>query len=125
VTPIFKKGDRHKPVNYRPVSLTGVCWKLLKHMVCSIIHAHLDRYNILTPMQHGFRKSHSCESRLLITLHDLMSHFDQKIIVDVAILYLSKAFDTDKLVHKVPIVVLTGISIAGSAPSLHHATREA
>ena len=103
VTPIFKKGDRYKAVNYRPVSLTCVCCKLLEHIVCSHIHAHLDKY-ILTPMQHGFRKRHSCESQLIITLHDLMSYFDKKITVDVAILDLSKAFDTvphDKLLHKI------------------------
>jgi hypothetical protein len=50
VTPIFKKGDRYKAVNYRPVSLTCVCCKLLEHIVCSHIHAHLDKYNILTHM---------------------------------------------------------------------------
>jgi len=91
-------------VNYRPVSLTCVCCKLLEHIVCSHIHAHLDKYNILTPMQHGFRKRHSCESQLIITLHDLMSYFDKKITVDVAILDLSKAFDTvphDKLLHEI------------------------
>ena len=94
VTPIFKKGDRHKAVNYRSVSLTCVCCKLLEHKVCSHIHAHLDRYNILTPMQYGFRKRYSCESRLIITLHYLVSYFDKNITVDVATLDLSKAFDT-------------------------------
>ena len=104
MTLIFKKGDRRKVVHYRPVSITSVCCKLLEHIVCSHIHAHLDKYNILTPMQHGFRKRHSCESQLIITLHDLMSYFDKKITVDVAILDLSKAFDTvphDKLLHEI------------------------
>ena len=103
VTPIYKKGDRHKAVNYRPVSLTCVCCKLLEHIVCSHIHKHLENHSILSSIQHGFRKRHSCESQLLITLHDLMSYFDQKVTVDVAILDLSKAFDTvphDKLLHK-------------------------
>ena len=31
VSPIFKKGDKHTSVNYRPISLTCVCCKLLKH----------------------------------------------------------------------------------------------
>ena len=34
VTPIFKKGDKHTASNYRPVSLTSVCCKLLEHIVC-------------------------------------------------------------------------------------------
>ena len=33
ISPIFKKGDRHKPSNYRPVSLTSVCCKILEHIV--------------------------------------------------------------------------------------------
>jgi hypothetical protein len=32
--PIFKKGDRHQPSNYRPVSLTSVISNLLEHIVC-------------------------------------------------------------------------------------------
>ena len=54
-----------------------------------------------------------------------MSYFDEKITVDVAILDLSKAFDTvphDTLLHD--ISHYGGISIAGSATSLHLATRE-
>ena len=33
VAPIFKKGNRNKPNNYRPVSLTCICSKLLEHIV--------------------------------------------------------------------------------------------
>ena len=40
VSPIFKKGDKSKPANYRPVSLTSVCCKVIEH----IIHSHLMRF---------------------------------------------------------------------------------
>ena len=33
VTPIFKKGARHSPANYRPVSLTSVCCKMLEAII--------------------------------------------------------------------------------------------
>ena len=36
VAPVFKKGDRHSPANYRPISLTCVCAKLLEHKLCPI-----------------------------------------------------------------------------------------
>ncbi|XP_071161194.1 uncharacterized protein [Mytilus edulis] len=32
VTPVFKKGDKHHPGNYRPISLTCISCKLLEHL---------------------------------------------------------------------------------------------
>ena len=43
IIPIFKKGDRHKPSNYRPVSLTSICCKLLEHILYSIKHHATSR----------------------------------------------------------------------------------
>ena len=40
VTPIFKKGDRSLASNYKPVSLTSVCGKLLEHIVYSEVMNH-------------------------------------------------------------------------------------
>ena len=45
ICPLFKKSDRSLACNYRPVSLTCVPCKLLEHIVCSNIMAHLDEYN--------------------------------------------------------------------------------
>ena len=33
ITPLFKKGSRNKPENYRPVSLTSVVCKLLETLI--------------------------------------------------------------------------------------------
>ncbi|KAK3107538.1 hypothetical protein FSP39_016928 [Pinctada imbricata] len=57
IAPVFKKGDRHLPENYRPVSLTSVLSKLLEHVVCRHIMKHFERHNILTSLNHGFRTS--------------------------------------------------------------------
>jgi hypothetical protein len=32
ISSIFKKGDKHLPENYRPVSLTSVTTKILEHI---------------------------------------------------------------------------------------------
>ena len=45
VVQLFKKGDRL--ANYRPVSLTSICSKLLENIVYSHIYAHLIKHNIL------------------------------------------------------------------------------
>ena len=64
ICPLFKKSDRSLACNYRPVSLTCVPCKLLEHIVCSNIMAHLDEYKLLPDRQHAFRKGHSCETQL-------------------------------------------------------------
>ena len=94
MSPVFKKGSRSDPANYRPVSLTCISCKLLEHILCTHIRGHLDRHNILTPSNHGFRARHSCETQLLLTTHDIIDRRESNKQVDVAILDLSKAFDT-------------------------------
>ena len=51
VAPVFKKGDRHSPANYRPISLTCVCGKLLEHIICKQIMSHFSENKILTLMR--------------------------------------------------------------------------
>ncbi|KAI8485009.1 hypothetical protein Bbelb_372550 [Branchiostoma belcheri] len=94
IHPIFKKGDRSDPSNYRPVSLTSVCCKLMEHILFTATMKHLEEHNILLPTQHGFRAKHSCESQLISTLHGLFYWFDRGTQIDMAILDFSKAFDS-------------------------------
>ena len=104
VVPIFKKGDRSSAANYRPVSLTSVCCKLLEHIISSSIMKHLEQFNILTDAQHGFRKARSCETQLILTLHDLAKGIDTGDQLDVILLDFSKAFDKvphERLLHKI------------------------
>jgi len=56
VVPIFKKGNRSDPGNYRPVSLTCICCKILEHIVYSSISKHLENNKVLCDEQHGFQQ---------------------------------------------------------------------
>ena len=93
IVPIFKKGDRTKPSNYRLVSLTAVVSKMLEHIVVAQIMDHLDSQNILHENQHGFRARRSCESQLLLTTDDIARSLNQSYQVDMGILDFAKAFD--------------------------------
>ena len=103
VVPIFKKGDKSKAENYRPVSLTSVVCKLMEHILCSNISKHLDEKKILNDAQHGFRKRRSCESQLILTVQDLATNIDSSGQTDVILLDFSKAFDKvphERLLYK-------------------------
>ena len=66
VCPAFKKGNRSLGCNY----LTCVPCKLLEHIVCSNIMAHLDEHKLLSDRQHAFRKRHSCETQLITVINN-------------------------------------------------------
>lgn len=103
IASVYKKGDKKCAENYRPVSLTSVACKLLEHVICHHLRAHLDQHNILTNKNHVFRSGFSCETQLLSTIDDLLKTHDAGVQTDVAILDFSKAFDTvphAKLLHK-------------------------
>jgi len=93
VQPIFKKGERSNPANYRPISLTCVCCKMLEHIVRTSVSDHLALSNVLSDAQHGFRKRRSCETQLLLTINDLASTLDNGGQTDVVLLDFEKAFD--------------------------------
>ena len=111
--PIFKKGDRHNPANYRPVSLTSVTCKLLEHIIHSNVMAHFDVHHILKDNQHGFRKRRSCESQLIVTIDSIAKHLAAGDQVDTILLDFKKAFD--KVPHSRLLYKLGYCGIQGPA----------
>ena len=97
VTPLFKKGDKSRASNYRPVSLTSLCCKVVDHIIHSQVINHLEANNILVDEQHGFRKRRSCESQLITTVNDLAEGLNNKEQNDAITQDFSKAFD--KVLH--------------------------
>lgn len=100
VIPIRKGGDCRLPSNYRPISLTSVCCKLLEHIIYSHISKFLDHHNFFSECQHGFRSGYSCETQLAFFTHDLHMNLDCNYQTDAIFLDFSKAFD------KVPHILL-------------------
>ena len=103
VTPIFKKGQKSDPANYRPVSLTCVICKLFERLLQKSIVHHLESNNLIANSQHGFRQKRSCTTNLLEFLDYVTKSIDDGEPVDVIYYDFAKAFDkvsTKKLMSK-------------------------
>ena len=80
--------------NYRPISLTNERCKTLEHIICKHMLNHLEKNMIISPLQHEFCNDHSCESQVILAMHDIMQNLDSKQQTNFVILDFSKAFDT-------------------------------
>ena len=94
ISPHIKKVDRSLACDYLPVSLPCVACKLLEHIVCSNIMAHLDEHKLLSDKHHAFGKWHSCETQLTTVMNDWAKILDNQGQVENFILDFKKSFDT-------------------------------
>ena len=78
ISPIFKKGPKNNPGNYRPVSLTSVLCKIMKGILRDHLLGHLDTNHITSVKQHGFVWGRSCLTYLLETLEEWTSALEKK-----------------------------------------------
>jgi hypothetical protein len=65
VTPVFKKDDKTKISNYRPISITSPVPKIFEHIMISNISTFIYSHNIISNKQFGFRTGSSTEHALL------------------------------------------------------------
>ena len=112
VTPIFKKGIKSSPGNYRPVSLTSIISKLMESLIKDAVMKHLLENNLIRNSQHGFMPKKSCLTNLLEFLETMTENIDKGIPTDVLYLDFSKAFD--RVPHQRLLKKLDSHNIKGS-----------
>ena len=70
ISPIYKKGTKHLPENYRPISLTAILCKITEKFVPDIIVFHLLKEKILSKRQYGFISGRSTTTQLIYYLDE-------------------------------------------------------
>ena len=94
ICPIYKKSDKSKCVNYRPISLLSNLSKIFERVMYNRLEYYLETNDILYNHQFGFRKGFSTEHALMSITEQIKSNFSSKTFSCGVFVDLEKAFDT-------------------------------
>lgn len=111
VTPAFKKGKPSEPNNYRPISLTCICCKVMESVIKKQVLTFLLAHGKITKQQHGFLAKHSTCSQIIECINDWSLALNIRKQVDVVYIDFCKAFDS--VVHSKLIYKLEALGIRG------------
>jgi len=95
ISPIYKKGVKNNPSNYRPISLVNTGLKLLTILLSNRLNHWCDENNIISEYQAAYRKGYGCETHIFTLNAILQSNLtSSKKNVFALFVDLSKAFDS-------------------------------
>jgi hypothetical protein len=113
VKPLYKKGDTYSILNYRPISILSVFFfsKILEKIMYSRLTMFLDKHNIITEVQNGFRKQKSTGTALQLFIGKIREALDGGLKAVGIFFDLTKAYDV--LDHGVLLDKLWAYGIRG------------
>ena len=111
VSPIYKKDDPNLVCNYRPISLLCTVGKVFEKIIHKYVCNFFNSYNIITPLQSGFRHGDSTVNQLLDLSHTISKALDAGLEVRAVFFDISKAFD--RVWHDGLLVKLKNSGISG------------
>ncbi|GAB0188829.1 mitochondrial enolase superfamily member 1 [Grus japonensis] len=91
VTPIYKKGLKEDPGNYRPINLTSVPGKVMEQILLGAITSQMK--HVIGKSQHRFTKGKSCLTNLIAFYDKVTCLVDVGQAVDIVYLDFSNTFD--------------------------------
>ena len=92
--PVYKKGCKSDPGNYRPIALLSNINKIIEKFFYTKIVTFLDRFNIITEKQYGFRQNKSTTDSLKHINEVLAKSLNDGMYAKAVLIDLQKAFDT-------------------------------
>ena len=93
ISAILKKGSSKKAGNYRPIRLTIIVCKTMKHCVRNHIVNHMMVHNLFSSQQYGFVKGRSTVLQLLNVMDVWTDAIDKGDSIDTVYIDFTKAFD--------------------------------
>ena len=111
ITPVYKKGNKTDPANYRPVSITSHLIKIFERVIRNHLVSFIEENGLMNKNQHGFRKQKSCLTQLLDHIDHIFNCLNSGEEVDVIYLDYAKAFD--KVDHNILLAKMQKYGIKG------------
>ncbi|PVD22166.1 hypothetical protein C0Q70_17971 [Pomacea canaliculata] len=128
MVPVHKKGkDRAKVDSYRPISLTSCVGKLMERLINTRLSWHLEKNNILTPEQAGFRQHRSTEDQVAYIAQKIEDGYQDKKHTLTVWIDMEKAFDKvwkDGLRLKLQKCGVTGCMYQPESTLVEHTAEE-
>ena len=94
VIPVFKKGYKRSPENYRPISLLTSRSKVFEKLFLSCKINFCEKNCIISGNQYGFRSNKSCMDAIVSITEFIRTEIDRKSLGQACFIDLQKAFDT-------------------------------
>ena len=94
IVPLFKSGEKNVFTNYRPISLLPQFSKILEKLYNERMDTFINKHDILSPSQYGFRVNMSTSHALLELVEEITSSLDNKKYSVRIFSDLKKAVDT-------------------------------
>ena len=101
VKPLFRKGSKTDPQNYRPISILPILSQIIERIAHDQTQEFLSKSKILYRFQSGFRKNYSTNTCLGHLTDKITAGFEKGIFTGMILIDLQKAFDT--IVHQILI----------------------
>ena len=94
IVPIFKKGDKTLPSNYRPISILSTVSKVLEKHIHSLVFSFLSENSLISDYQWGFMPRRSTISALCSITHNWLGVLEDGNEICSVFFDLRKAFDS-------------------------------
>lgn len=114
ISPVYKSGDKGDPNNFRPISVLPAISKILEKLLNNRLITYLNKFNLLSQSQFGFRRGLSTEDAVTALTSIIIKQVDKGNKCLTVFLDMKKAFDSvsiPTLLFKLEQIGIRGIPL--------------